>query len=156
MPKKLTKNSDRPLELAEEKEIRLAVGRGYKHLKLKRGRATPMQIQEAMLKTIDSIMDSKKRKTARAIEDLAIDLGCLWGQTVCDTIGWEWCFATIGIENVFAVAPPNRSYVVAPMCFVQTQLQKRPPEDNTSLLLFNMIVGGSLPKAKAGTYITVG
>lgn len=156
MPKKLPKNSDRPLELAEEKDIRLAVGRGYKWLKLKRGRTTPMQVQEAILKTIDSVMDSKKKMTARAIENLAINLGCLWGQTVCDEIGWEWCFATIGDENVFAVAPPNRSYVVAPMGFVQTQLQKRPPEDNTSLLLFNMVVGGSLPKAKAGAYITVG
>ena len=40
--------------------------------------------------------------------------------------------------------------------FVFEQLQKRLPDENTSLLLFNMIVGGSLPKANAGAYITVG
>lgn len=156
MPTKPAKNSDRPLKPAEEKGVRAAIAEGYKHLKLDPATATSEQVQEALYKEVDRINLARKKMSAQAIEDLAINLGCLWGQTVCDEIGWEWCFATIGDEQVIGIAPPDRSYLIAPMGFVQTQLEKRPPEDNTSRLLFNMVVGGSLKKVKAGSYITVG
>lgn len=156
MQKKKSKNSDRPLTAAEEKDIRLSVARGYKHLKLKPESASAEDIQKAICDAIDAVCLGKKRMTKRAVEDTGINLGCLWGQTVCDKLGWQWCYMTAHGDEGFAVVPPDRSYASEPMSFVFTQLHKRPPEDNTSLLLFNMVVGGSLDKAKAGAYVTVG
>ena len=155
MPKKKSKNSDRPLTPEEEKDIRLSVVRGYKLLKLKPKSATAEQVQEAMCKVIDAVFLGKKKVTKKAVEDMGVNLGCLWGQTICDKLGWEWCYMTAHGSESYAVVPPDRSYALEPMNFVFTQLHKRLPEENTSLLLFNMVVGGSLKKQKRGAYITV-
>ena len=155
MPKAKSKNSDRPLTESEAKDIRLSVARGYKHLKLKPD-TSPEKVQEAIYAAIDGICLGKKKATAKAVEDMGINLGCLWGQTICDKLGWEWCYMTAHGGESFAVVPPDRSYALEPMNFVFTQLHRRPPEDNTSLLVFNMVVGGALEKQKRGAYITFG
>jgi hypothetical protein len=46
--------------------------------------------------------------------------------------------------------------MVAPMDFIQTQLQKRLPEENTSMLVFNMLKGKSYGKSTAKAYLHVG
>jgi hypothetical protein len=156
MPKKKSQNSDRPLTAVEEKDIRLSIARGYKHLKLKPGRATAEDVQKAICAAIDAVCLGKKKATRRVIEDMGVNLGCLWGQSICDKLGWQWCFLTAHGDEGFAIVPPDRSYAIDPMSFVFTQLHKGPTEDNTSLLLFNMVVGGSFDKPKRGAYITVG
>jgi hypothetical protein len=149
-----SKNSDRPLTAAEEKDIRLSVSRGYKHLKLKPG--TPVEkVQKAIRDTIDAVCLRKKKATTRVVQDMGVNLGCLWGQTICDKLGWEWCFMTAHGSKSYAIVSPDRAYAIEPMNFVFTQLHKRPPEDNTSLLLFNMVVAGNLGKRKRGAYMTM-
>lgn len=155
MPKTKSKNSDRPLAGAEAKDIRLSVARGYKFLKLKPG-ASAEKVQKAICAAIDAICLGKKKATAKQIEDLGINLGCLWGQTICDEIGWEWCYMIARGDESFAIVPPDRSYAIEAMNFVFTQLHKRLPEENTSHLVFNMVVGGALDKQKRGAYITFG
>src|SRR4051794_2123106 len=93
MPKTKSKNSDRPLTAAEAKDIRLSVARGYKHLKLKPDTSAE-KVQEAICAAIDAINLGKKKATAKVVEDMGINLGCLWGQTICDKLGWEWCYMT--------------------------------------------------------------
>jgi hypothetical protein len=86
-----------------------------------------------------------------------VNLGCVWGQTVCDSLkGWEWCYATVDGDDFFAVAAPDRSLLVAPMNFIFEQLKKRLPDENTSMLAFNMLLAVSYGKQKRGAYITVG
>jgi|SRR6266850_1121080 len=155
MPKIKSKNSDRPLTAAESKDIRLSIQRGYKHLKLKPAMSAE-KVQKAICAAIDAVCLGKRKATKRQIEDMGMNLGCLWGQTICDRLGWEWCYITAHGDEDFAIVPPDRSYAIEPMSYVFTQLHGRPPEDNTSLLLFNMVVGGSLEKQKRGAYITVG
>ena len=155
MSKAKSKNSDWPLIATEEKDIRLSVTRGYKQLKLKPDSDAEI-VQEAICLAIDDICLGKKKATAKMIEDMGINLGCLWGQTICDKLGWEWRYLTAHGSVSFAIVPPDRSYALQPMNFVFTQLHKREPDDNTSLLVFNMVVGGALPKQKRGAYITFG
>lgn len=156
MPKKL-KGSDRPLTAAEAKDVRLSIARGYKALKLDPKKASPEKVQEAILKLIDPICLGKKKVSPKVTEDLGVNIGCLWGQTIADTLnGWEWCYATVDGDELFAMAAPDRSILVAPMNFIFAQLHKRLPEENTSMLAFNMIVAGSYGKQKAGAYVTVG
>ena len=42
------------------------------------------------------------------------------------------------------------------MDFVLEQLQKRPPEENTSFLLFNMLKGKKFGRGQARSYLHVG
>ena len=89
--------------------------------------------------------------------DLAVNLGCLWGQTVCDELGWEWCCLMLGVgRETYVIVTPNRSHMVSPMDFVLEQLQKRLPEENTSMLLFNMLKGKKFGSAKPNSYMHVG
>jgi hypothetical protein len=155
MPKKTTKNSDRPLQADEAGEIRASIGRAYAHLKLKPS-ASATHVQEAMRDAIDAVTLGKKKLPMKAREGFAFDLGCLWGQIVCDALGWQWCVATVDGDEFIGVAPANRSHIVPVLNFICTQIEKRPPEENTSLLLFNMLKEGSFGKAKAASYIPIG
>jgi hypothetical protein len=148
--------TDRPLSKNEERDIDLSIKRGLEYLKLD-AKSSPQQIHGAMLEAIDPIALGRKKVSKRVETDLAVNLGCLWGQTVCDALGWEWCFVTLESgAGTYVIVPPNRSHMVAPMDFIQTQLQKRLPEENTSMLVFNMLKGRSFPRAKAKTYLHVG
>ena len=94
MPRKITKNSDRPLQSEEAAEIRACIARAYAHLKLKPN-ASAKRVQEAMRDAIDAVTLGKKKLPRKVREGFAFDLGCLWGQTVCDALGWQWCVATV-------------------------------------------------------------
>ena len=155
MPRKTTKNSDRPLQADEAGEIRACIGRAYAHLKLKPN-ASAIRVQEAIGDAINAVTLGKKKLPKKAREDFAFDLGCLWGQTVCDALGWQWCVATVDGDEFVGVASKNRSHIVPVLNFICTQIEKRSPEDNTSLLLFNMLKAGSFGKAKPGSYIPIG
>ena len=130
--------------------------RGYEHLKLS-PRSSAGATQAAVRAAIDAVASGAKKPGTDAIVDLAVNLGCLWGQTVCDELGWQWCAVGLGDgrESVVVVTP-NRSNVVSPVDFVHRQLRKRPPEENASMLLFAMLKGKSLGRAKAGSYVQVG
>ena len=92
----------------------------------------------------------KKKLKKDAVLDLAVNLGCLWGQTVCDELGWEWCCLMLGDgRETYVIVTPNRSHIVSPMDFVLEQLQKRLPEENTSMLLFNMLKGKKFGSAQS-------
>jgi hypothetical protein len=135
-------------------EITQSIERGYAHLQLPSSETSPEAVQEAIMAMVDRVINSRKRPPADKIEDLAIDLGCLWGQALCDAIGWHWCkIRHADSASVFAVVSPEGSHAVAPMPFMLRQLrQRRRDADNTTLLLFNMIKDGALPIAPAKTY----
>jgi hypothetical protein len=148
--------TDRPLKKAEQRDIDLSIKRGLKYLKLD-SKSSPRQVQETMLAAIDQIALGKKKVSKSVETDLAVNLGCLWGQTVCVELGWEWCYVTLASgAATYVIVPPNRSHMVAPMDFIQTQLQKRLPEENTSMLVFNMLKGKRFGKSKANAYLHVG
>ena len=156
MPKKTKDNSDRPLTDEERGEIQECIDYGYSHLKIKPGAATPDSVQEAIRRSIEHVMLAKRKPKQKELDDLALSLGCLWGQTVCDALGWEWCAATLEGDEVVVIASLDRSHVFMPMQFVQQQLAKSPPEDNTSLLAYNMLRGGGYGTAKPGSYTLLG
>jgi hypothetical protein len=150
-------SSERPLKPGEAKDIRLSVARGYKALELPAG-TSPVQAQRGMRKLIDAVVDGKTTLSSREAADLSVNLGCLWGQTLCDAAGWQWCVARVdGGRELPSVASPDRAYLVRPMHFIQAQLHKRMPGDNASLLLFNMIRSGTSQwAAKPNAYVTIG
>lgn len=148
--------SDRPLNAGEKKDVVRSIARGYKHLKISPS-TSPAESQRAIRDLIDRIVRGQQKVTPKTSTDLAVNLGCLWGQTVCDNAGWEWCLARVDGKDLLAVAAPDRSHLVSPMHFLRSQLTKRRPGDNTSLLLFNMIKSGTpLSRAQPNTYTQIG
>ena len=72
-------------------------------------------------------------------------------------MGWEWCAVKHRDTEALSIASPNRSHFVQPLHFIQGQLERRGPNaEITSLLLFNMLKAGDLPRATAKTYQLLG
>jgi hypothetical protein len=117
------------------------------------GSASPDQVQQWVYETVNAL---RAKPPAETHEDgrsmTAISLGCLWGQAVCDRLGWEW--AAISLEpgsEFYGVVSPSRSHVIFPLHYMQ-ELLGDPERDQTSLLLYNMLKAGSLPPANSHEY----
>lgn len=84
-------------------------------------------------------------------DTMAIDLGLLWGQMLCEAKGWEWRTLTYpdGGKSL-AVCSPDLSHQVNPINFIFARVVD-PSKPNTCLLLFNMIVAGKAPMAAPGS-----
>ncbi|MFN3653061.1 MAG: hypothetical protein ACK47B_26065 [Armatimonadota bacterium] len=141
---------EEPLEEDVETEIAEAIARARALVRVTE-RAASREVIEKLYSKIDEIR-AGRRLPAEERTQLAIDLGCLWGETLCREKGWEWCEVHPDAEsNVYAVCHPTRSHAVSPMGFIQRLLSSK-REDNTSALLFNMIVAGDLPEAPPSAY----
>jgi len=152
------RGSDRPLTATEQQEVTDAISRAYALLKLNPADADSVRVQDAIYEFINSVLERKERLSRDELMELSVTLGSLWGQTVCDAIGWQWCYATVEGDGLFAVARPNRSHYVPPLRFIHKQLKKRgaPEAVNTSLLTFNLLKAGSLSPAAPKYYIELG
>jgi hypothetical protein len=156
-PRSLISGSDRALRADERKEIAECIKAAYGFLKVNPKATSAAAVQKAIYNAIEEIIRSRKRLTTKIETDLALNLGCLWGETVRRTLRWQWCYAKIDGTEFFAIASRNRSHVVAPMPFMMEQLRKRGSScNNTSLLLFNMLKANSFPKAEPRSYVTIG
>jgi hypothetical protein len=151
MPTKKAVKTDNPLPPDLRAELKDYITRGYKYLKLKQG-CSAKQAQEAIFSAIKEVYSGKKKLSRTAVENVGADLGCVWGQTLVDEFGWEWCMADLKGDVFVSVVSPNRAFATQPLGFIQEQLQKRPPEDIDSLMAFNMIAAGRYSKGKAKDY----
>jgi hypothetical protein len=141
-----------PLEPKVVSEVSKAVTRAREFLGFKRERSANV-IMTAIFKAIEDHKKEKGRRS-KATEALAIDLGALWGQTLCQAAQWQWCSLKKGEDvAICAVCSPNRARAINPVGFVHSLLaSRRRADENTSLLLFNMIVAGRLPETTPGSY----
>jgi hypothetical protein len=155
-----SKGRDRPLTADELDELRSAIESAQRYLGLSLGGKTSDEVQEAINRAILDVCDGAKHPSEEEHQSLAIGLGCLWGRTVCDTVGWDWCVATLDGHEFLVIAPVDRAVCVAPIEYILQQLEKRPnlhPSDsNTSLLLYNMLKAGMLPESTPWSYLPIG
>jgi hypothetical protein len=117
---------------------------------------TPDQRQERLYAAINAFRSEPAdvREARFALETTRI--GCLWGQTVCDQLAWEWAMVLLEPdEQDLGVVSPSRSHVVFPVLFLE-ELLGDPDRDQTSLLLYNMLKAGNLPPAGPGEYHVLG
>lgn len=110
----------------------------------------PVKIAQAIHEAIDDIRKRKAKKKEK--EQFAIDCGALFGQALCEAVGWEW--RRLEHENgdgAFAVCSPNGSHAVLPLQCVY-DLVMHPRTENNALLLFNMIASGNTPMSTENAY----
>src|SRR5207248_1280244 len=88
--------------------------------------------------------------------DATVSLGTLWGQLICDQLGWTWASIKVdGIGDVFGVVSPNRSHLIFPMHHMNVLLYDTALEQD-SLKLYNELKAGKFPAAKEGAYTILG
>ena len=93
------------------------------------------------------------RPVPRPLDELAVDLGVLWGDELCRVAGWTWCYLTdeTGLEGP-AVSPADQSVVVLPVHFIHRALSD---DQRQPLALFKQLTSGKLT-APPNTMLRVG
>jgi hypothetical protein len=143
---------DRPLTEDERQEVAGYITDALRVTGLSMGEAAPDRIQVVIRETIDLFRSLQESDRAAVLDDAALRLGCLWGQSVCDRLGWEWASVRLGREwEDYGVVTPGRSHVIFPVRYIR-ELLADPERDPTSLALYNMLKVGSLPPAEPGSY----
>lgn len=135
-------------------EIDAAVERARKLLRLSAG-ATPLEIVEEIYRFVHRQLQAPQSPQVTELEDCAIDLGCLWGQAVCDAAKWEWRDVRQEgeAEGIFSIVSPDRSSYITPMPYLLEQLtQPRALFENTILLLFNIVRANVPTGSQPGGY----
>ena len=144
--------TDAALPKAVLREVSGAVVRGRDYIGISQKKTRPDVIQQKLYDAVNAVIGKKVLVKDRA--GLAIDLGCLWGQTICDAVGWEWRSVRFPKSNpVYCVVSPDRAFVVSPTYFMLRTLRKKGANaENTTLLLYNMIKDGGFDDAPPKSY----
>lgn len=93
----------------------------------------------------ESIYMSMIPKDYDDITDVAVGLGVLFGQFICDSYGWKWRAVGKNKENfIISVVSPDDCFCIFPLNYMNRILSARSSqsdekEDNTILLLYNML-----------------
>jgi hypothetical protein len=152
----MTAKTDRPLTDPERDEVEDCVAGALERLGDGADSESPDQLQKRLREAIDAFRSEPDEEREAHLSQTALCFGCLWGQTVCDRLGWEWAAVSLEPdEEFYGVVSPSRSHVVFPLHYLQDLLSD-PEKDQTSLLVYNMLVAGSLPPAGPGEYCVLG
>jgi hypothetical protein len=144
---------DRLLNEEERAEMREGIAAGLKYVKMPAD-SSPDALQEALKRVIDSLRKRFAKLSEDDAEHALWALASLWGDSVVREVGWEWVIAIEGRDEWHAISPPNRSHLVYPFHILDRLLTDR-RSDQTSLLLYNMLKSGDLPKSKRGNHLAI-
>ena len=151
---KSSKVIERELEDAERTAMTNVAASTRKKLKIVRS-ATP----EAIVAKIGAFIDSvrKKKRAAPRDADTRLGLGVLWGEQLRARTRWQWVHVTYpnGFKS-FGLVPKDRHCACFPLNDIPDQMSKKKKRENTSILLFNMVVAGNTPKTKKDDYTPFG
>ncbi len=116
---------------------------------------SPDEVQALLLEYIDGFREglAEGAHEEETIVNTAIGFGCLWAQTLCDQLNWEWVSVSDGEHTSQAVVSPKRRFMVLPIEYMH-KLVGSDESDQTSMLVYNMIKAGeeSLPPSDEGSY----
>ena len=145
--------TDRALNGEETEAVRKQMEHAMEVLGIDPRTTTPDDIQQSVYHEVNRVRNDIAMNDPEILEDIALGLGCLWGQSVCDMLGWEWAFITIEGSDGIGVLSPSRSLAAFPMASIKRILEDSQRE-NTSLLLYNMLKAGSF-SAEPNSYKVV-
>jgi len=146
--------TDRPLDDEEAAEVQEQLEVAYEVLGIDPDSAAPDDIQQRIYEEINAIRETDDSSDPRTLENAALGLGCLWAQSVCDALGWEWASITLDEREQIGIVSPSRSLVVFALGYLNGLLND-PSRDQTSLLLYNMLKADSF-SAPPGAYEVLG
>ena len=91
------------------------------------------------------------RPVPRPRDELAADLGVLWGDELCRVAGWSWCYLTLesGTEGA-AVCSADRALAVLPVHFIHRAFSDATRQP---LALFRKLADGSSTAPPGGLFL---
>ena len=144
---------ERALSYPELEDLREMYGAARQALVAVPATAEHQQVINAIGEAAASLR-SLRLDPQKALE-ASIPYGALWGEEMRQAISWEWVWLT-EIEDdqyqYYAIVPPGREYYIAPL-FLLSHYVMRAKEDDTSVLLFNMLVAGQTPTSQPGAFL---
>lgn len=151
MPKKVV---ERPLDDEEREAIADLASSMRKKLKLSSD-APPEKVIAKIGAFIDSVR--KKKRAVPRDDDTKMGLGALWGEQLRARTKWEWVHLTYpeGFKS-FGLVPKDRHCACFPLNDIPEQMSVKKKDENTSILLFNMVVAGNTPDTKKNAYTPFG
>ncbi len=110
----------------------------------------PLTIQD-----VNREIESLRPLTGDELLDHTERLGLAWAHLLITTLHWQWAnLALADREPQIALVSPQRDYAAFPFAYCQGLLADATRE-NSSVLLFNLLVAGQLPAAKPGAFVIV-
>ena len=98
--------TDRPLNTDERKEVDLFVAEGFKRLGLEPATGSD-EVQQAILDRLCAEVGLSGHSSEERLS-LYLELGCLWGQTLCTVLGWEWSLVSLDENEYYGIVTQNR------------------------------------------------
>lgn len=145
--------TDRPVNTHERAKLSGFIQSAMKHIGAERASSPhPDKLVELISQAIDLYrnLDAPRRQEA------SVSLGTLWGQILCDQLGWTWVSLKLDSKTeVFGIVSPNRSHVIYPMHHVNALLFDPSMEQN-SLSLYNDLKARKLPPSNDHGYTVIG
>lgn len=149
--------TDRSLDSEERAEITRFMKMALKQIGADRAAAPdPDKLQTLISRAIDQYRKQDEFRRKASLLDASVSLGSLWGQLICDQIGWTWAFVKMGDgKEYYGVVSPNRSHLIFPIHHIQ-ELLIDPAREQNSLALYHSIKSGALPPSKEREYLVLG
>ena len=117
---------------------------------------TPDEVVRAVNEMIDKWQERFRQTglvpdTGVDTVDIALGLGAIWGDQLVVRFGWEWVCVLKDKKGLYAVASPDRAWVIYPTYFLRECLEN-PNRDCTAMLAFNMMAANRFPNLPAFGY----
>lgn len=148
---------DRPLTSEERVSITSFIQKALKRIGADRASAPdPDKLQQLVSQAIDMYRNQDDAHRDASLLDATVSLGSLWGQVICDQMGWTWVSVrTDTLTENYGIVSPNRSHLIFPLHCVKDLLIDSTREQN-SLALYNQVRFGILPPANEREYRLLG
>jgi len=88
-------------------------------------------------------------------ENLAVALGALWGDSLCEAYGWEWIVPIHGEWRSLGVADRERRYLALPFNLFSRIIDEKDRETPGSFVRYKAIGANHLPESEPGRYTII-
>jgi hypothetical protein len=116
--------------------------------------APPAELAARVHAFVDDVRAKKRTIPPRDPQWVKLQLAVLWSHQLVRALGWRWANIRQASGEVLGVVSPDLAVAAYPHAIITAALDKK--RTNTTLLLFNMLVGGVLPPSSPGSYTSVG
>ena|ERR1700720_1013473 len=154
-PLKESKISTKPFDAEDAAGIDQIAEGALRLLKLKPSSSAATKMNK-IAEFIDEHLHKNKESGDQSLIGLASQLACLYGNILRDEMGWDWWTVKENGGEFLGIGPADRTVVLTPVGYIYSQMTAPATGDNTSMLLFNMIRAGNLPKGRPGELVRIG
>ena len=88
-------------------------------------------------------------------ENIAVALGALWGNSLCESYGWKWIVAIHGDWRGLGVADRERKYLALPFNLFSRIIDEKDDETPGPYVRWKAVGANHLPDSSPGMYTII-